>query len=105
MTEKSRDRWLDLLALVAYTLLALAYAWPLIARFGARLAGDGFDMYVFQCGADLSRPGDCRCPLLHRRVADCLSDGLAFPGRIISELAHLAKSGRIARLAARAALS
>ena len=50
MTEKSRDRWLDPLALVAYTLLALAYAWPLIARFGARLAGDGFDMYVFQWG-------------------------------------------------------
>jgi hypothetical protein len=47
---KARERWPDLLALVAYTLLALAYAWPLIAHFGDQLAGDGFDMYVFQWG-------------------------------------------------------
>ncbi|MDY6877308.1 MAG: hypothetical protein SWK90_14040 [Chloroflexota bacterium] len=50
MTEKARDRWVYLLVLVIYTLLALAYAWPLITRFGDRLAGDGFDMYVFQWG-------------------------------------------------------
>jgi len=33
-----------------YVLLSLAYAWPLVAHFGDRLAGDGFDMYVFQWG-------------------------------------------------------
>ncbi len=48
MTGKARDRWLDLLALLAYALLALAYLWPLVRRFGTALAGDGFDMYVFQ---------------------------------------------------------
>lgn len=47
---KARERWPDLLALLAYTLLALAYAWPLMAHFGDQLAGDGFDMYVFQWG-------------------------------------------------------
>jgi len=47
---KAHDRWLDLLVLVGYALLSLAYAWPLIAHFGDRLAGDGFDMYVFQWG-------------------------------------------------------
>jgi hypothetical protein len=31
-----------------YILIAIAYAWPLLRHFGARLAGDGFDMYVFQ---------------------------------------------------------
>jgi hypothetical protein len=41
---------LDLLALLAYVLLALAYLWPLVRRFGVALAGDGFDMYVFQWG-------------------------------------------------------
>lgn len=50
MTEKARHRRLDLLALLAYVLLALAYLWPLVRRFGVALAGDGFDMYVFQWG-------------------------------------------------------
>jgi len=50
VTEKARDRRLDLLALLAYVLLALAYLWPLVRRFGVALAGDGFDMYVFQWG-------------------------------------------------------
>jgi hypothetical protein len=50
VTEKARNRWPELLALVGYTLLALAYLWPLVRRFGATLAGDGFDMYVFQWG-------------------------------------------------------
>jgi len=41
---------MDFLVPVVYALLALAYAWPLVAHFGDRLAGDGFDMYVFQWG-------------------------------------------------------
>jgi hypothetical protein len=47
MTKKARDRWLDIAALAGYVLLALAYAWPLARRFSTRLAGDGFDRYVF----------------------------------------------------------
>ncbi len=41
---------MDFLVPVVYALLALAYAWPLVRRFGVALAGDGFDMYVFQWG-------------------------------------------------------
>jgi len=48
--ERARGRWMDFLVPVVYALLALAYAWPLVAHFGDRLAGDGFDMYVFQWG-------------------------------------------------------
>jgi len=48
--ERARDRWMDFLVPVVYALLALAYAWPLVRRFGVALAGDGFDMYVFQWG-------------------------------------------------------
>jgi len=33
---------------MGYVLLALAYLWPLVRRFGSALAGDGFDMYVFR---------------------------------------------------------
>jgi len=36
------------LALALYTVVSLAYAWPLVSRFVTHLAGDGFDMYVFQ---------------------------------------------------------
>lgn len=50
MTGPTRARHKDLLILTAYTLLAVAYAWPLIRRFGTALAGDGYDMYVFQWG-------------------------------------------------------
>jgi hypothetical protein len=48
MKEKLRQRWPDLLALLGYTLLSLAYLWPLVRKFSRALAGDGFDMYVFQ---------------------------------------------------------
>ena len=34
--------------LCLYTAISLAYAWPLVNRFSTHLAGDGFDMYVFQ---------------------------------------------------------
>jgi hypothetical protein len=47
VTEKRRERRWDLLALVGYALVALAYAWPLVRSFGSALAGDGFDRYVF----------------------------------------------------------
>jgi len=45
--KKFRNRWPDLLALAGYALLALAYLWPLVRRFGTALAGDGYDRYVF----------------------------------------------------------
>lgn len=44
-----RDR-LWLVALLLYTVLSVAYAWPLLLHFTDGLAGDGFDMYVFQWG-------------------------------------------------------
>lgn len=44
---QARARWCDIAVLVSYVLLALAYAWPLVRRFGTRLAGDGYDRYVF----------------------------------------------------------
>jgi hypothetical protein len=47
VTEKRRGRRWDLLALGGYTLIALAYAWPLVRQFGTALAGDGYDRYVF----------------------------------------------------------
>ncbi len=43
---KRLSRWL--LPLCLYTVIAVVYAWPLIHHFGDRLAGDGFDMYIFQ---------------------------------------------------------
>ena len=48
MTERRRERLWDLLALGGYALIALAYLWPLVRRFGTAMAGDGFDRYVFQ---------------------------------------------------------
>lgn len=48
MTEERRDRWIDLLVLGAFGLLSVAYLWPLVREFGAAMAGDGFDRYVFQ---------------------------------------------------------
>jgi hypothetical protein len=47
MTEKRRKRRWGLLVLGGYALVALAYAWPLVRQFGAALAGDGYDRYVF----------------------------------------------------------
>ena len=38
----------DLLALISYVILSLAYLWPLARHFGTEMAGDGFDRYVFQ---------------------------------------------------------
>ena len=40
MTKRRGRRW-DLLALGGYTLIALAYAWPLVRSFGSALAGVG----------------------------------------------------------------
>ncbi len=37
-----------LITLCLYTVIALAYTWPLITHFTDRLAGNGFDMYIFQ---------------------------------------------------------
>ncbi len=42
--QASRTRWqIHLLALLAYTLLALALTWPLAAHFGSHVPGDGAD--------------------------------------------------------------
>jgi hypothetical protein len=40
--------WKDWSVAGIYTLVAAAYAWPLLRHFGHRLAGNGYDMYVFQ---------------------------------------------------------
>ena len=48
MSERVRRRWPDLVALLGYVLLSVAYLWPLVRRFGAAMAGDGFDRYVLQ---------------------------------------------------------
>jgi len=48
MIKVIRRRWLDIAVLACYSVLATIYAWPLMRRFGVALAGDGYDMYVFQ---------------------------------------------------------
>ncbi len=43
-----RRRRADLAAMLGYSILSIAYLWPLVRRFGTAMAGDGFDRYVFQ---------------------------------------------------------
>ena len=50
MKRTTRGTWIDIRVLLLYSVLAVAYAWPLVSRFASALAGDGFDMYVFQWG-------------------------------------------------------
>ena len=50
MKANRRRDWSWVLVPISYLLLAAAYAWPLIRRLTVALAGDGFDMYVFQWG-------------------------------------------------------
>jgi len=48
MIERIRRCRPDLMALLGYVLLSVAYLWPLVRCFGTAMAGDGFDRYVFQ---------------------------------------------------------